>query len=259
MPVEFEDRLGATLRRTADTFAPEDPVGLVAAGHLRGRRMRRRRTIGVTAGAAALAVVTAGGVLGGTVLRHDNHVSSVASAPTATGQETVDLLVSLLPPGTVTGRHGTGPLQGGRLNGPTATVHFTEGGRVSTITLSFVRRDPSEIRPLHCGNGGVPGACKTLSVGGGTLLLFTGEYAVGGLKGAGNGYPFVTYAKGNYSVKLSQMFVDAKGKQDYSVTPLLDQADITRIVTDERWEALARTLPRTQPPGAFITYLPSPR
>ncbi|MFI0895694.1 hypothetical protein [Streptomyces sp. NPDC020983] len=249
MPVEFEDRFAATLRRAADTFAPEDPPGLVAAGHVRGRRMRRRRTIGTVAGVTALVAVAAGGVTAGAVLRHDDRPTA-AAAPVATGEDTVRLLISLLPPGDITGRHGEDALEDGHLGGPVGSVHYRQGGRTTTVQISFLRHEHSDAAPPHCSTRAHPGTCKTLAVDGGTLMLTTSRYD-GVYSGASKeGYIYALFSKGAYSVDLSQLPQGPRGTWDPSQVPPMDQAELTRIVTDKRWGEYAMALPRTRQPGS---------
>lgn len=102
-PLEIvdSDDLRAALRATADAFAPDDPLTLQSAGHLKGRRMRRRRTVGAVAGATALATVAVAGVTASTWLDGDAapRQSGVAApaSPHATGVP--NPLKAILPPG----------------------------------------------------------------------------------------------------------------------------------------------------------------
>ncbi|MGP4087229.1 hypothetical protein ACTWQJ_22115, partial [Streptomyces sp. KR55] len=58
----FEDRLGAALRQTGDTFDTDRPA-LIAAGQARGRRLRLRRRAAVVGGVASIALVGVAGAL----------------------------------------------------------------------------------------------------------------------------------------------------------------------------------------------------
>ncbi|KOG41956.1 hypothetical protein [Streptomyces resistomycificus] len=159
MPVDqhsdpFEDRLGAALRQTGDTFAP-DGAALAAAGRARGRRLRLRRRAAVVSGAASLALVGAGAAL---VLPGDDSAeagrSSVASGPTVgssptpTAQalsrtEMISTLRTLLPEGQISGGDARGTNED---LPPYAQVVFDDGKGAGSISLGLDRIEPGSDR-----------------------------------------------------------------------------------------------------------------
>ncbi|MFE4871819.1 hypothetical protein [Streptomyces sp. NPDC056682] len=146
----FEDRLGEVMRRTGDSFEPEDRRGLVASGLVRGRRrLARRRTAAVTGSVLALAAVGLGGAYAAGLVGGTGGAASVASPPKptqqggSTGEQMVALFTSLLPPGTVTGQQGRGADEGPKgFGGPSASAVLDDGKGGGLVGIAVSRVDP---------------------------------------------------------------------------------------------------------------------
>ncbi|MGW5349039.1 hypothetical protein ACWERV_00785 [Streptomyces sp. NPDC004031] len=272
MHVDFEERLSTMLRRTADTFAPDDPLLLVATGHARGRRMRRRRTAGVAAGAVALVVLAAGGVAAGTALSRDG--SGVAATPSgasptvtepdfATVNTMTQRLVRLLPPTART--TGSGGREPGDGVGPDVTVGLDMDNGTLEVELA-IGKEPREA--FACTPGTPSDRCRIRNVNGGRLLLTKDDASVIGHRAPGQGWVLALYKKGDHIVALGQYHVTASGFPDTETpfgAPMLDEAQITRIVTDQAWSQVADTLPSPSrlsyntPPGGAAARGSAPR
>ena len=181
------------LHRAADGFPPADGLALVTAGYARGRTLRRRRTAMVTAGAAVLALAGTGGVLattaghgtaggdrGVTAASAPSHagatsgahaVATAASVRPVSARQMEDLLISMLPPGSVSGRDGRGTDD--ELP-PYAHVVFDDGHGASAIEVGVEAQGGS---PINCDVVAPGDSCTQTHVHGGTLtVLKTYEY-----------------------------------------------------------------------------------
>ncbi|MBY8882276.1 hypothetical protein [Actinacidiphila acidipaludis] len=181
------------LHRAADTFPPADGLAMVTAGYARGRTLRRRRTAVVTAAAAVLALAGTGGVLattsghgaagvnsGVTAASGASHgaatagahaVDTAAGARPVSAQQMEDLLVSMLPPGTVSGRDGRGTDD--ELP-PYAHVVFDDGHGASAIEVGV---ETDGATAPGCDSVPTGDSCTQTHVDGGTLtVLKTWEY-----------------------------------------------------------------------------------
>ncbi|MFD5270046.1 hypothetical protein [Streptomyces sp. NPDC058335] len=151
MPVDqthdpFEDRLSAALHQAGGAF-DTDRAALVAAGEVRGRRLRLRRRAAIVGGAAGLALVGVGGALlvpsgaggspqhGSVAATGSGTPSAVAATPAVpavSGAEMVRTLTKLLPKGEVTRGEARGtdsPLP------PFAQVVFDDGKGAGSVSL----------------------------------------------------------------------------------------------------------------------------
>ncbi|MFG1810021.1 hypothetical protein [Streptomyces sp. NPDC049040] len=269
--MEFEDEFGDALRRTADTFRPDDPHELVDAGHLAGRRMRRRRTVTVVAGAAALAAVAVGGVLAGGLAQNGSHSSGVAAAPeqpkpapgqarpaakpakspTVTGKQVAAIFARLLPPGKVKNLEGRGP---GDFDPSfaSATAVFDEGKGPAEVTVALQSQGQAiEDCPPPARNPGT--WCSVTHVHGGTLQIVKGyEYPDHRAETKDWTATFIT-ADGAM-VELSQW--NSSAEKDAPITrknPPLDVAQMTAMVTSKDWKPVLASLTKPEPftkPGA---------
>ncbi|WP_086773239.1 hypothetical protein [Streptomyces bobili] len=151
MPVDqthdpFEDRLSAALHQAGGTF-DTDRAALVAAGAVRGRRLRLRRRAAIAGGAAGLALVGVGGALlvpsgAGGSPQHGSvaatgsgtptAVAATPAAPVVSADDMVRTLTKLLPKGKVTRGEARGtdsPLP------PLAQVTFDDGKGAGSLSL----------------------------------------------------------------------------------------------------------------------------
>jgi hypothetical protein len=263
MPVEFEDDLGDAMRRTAGTFRPDDPRDLVDAGHLRGRRMRRRRTATVVAGAAAFAAVAVGGVMAGGLAHNGSNGSNGSgvaaapeqpskpktaapakpAAPQVTGKKVAAIFAGLLPPGKVKDLEGRGPKDVG-FPFAAAQAVFDDGPGPALVEVGL-QPDGQDIEgcPPPAQNPGT--WCSITHVHGGTLQIFKGfEYPDHRVETKDWTATFVT--AGGAQVQLSQW--NSSQEKDAPITrpnPPLDIAEMTAMVTSDSWKPVLAGLSKS--------------
>ncbi|MEU0113155.1 hypothetical protein ABZ137_05360 [Streptomyces bobili] len=201
MPVDqthdpFEDRLSAALHQAGGTF-DTDRAALVAAGEVRGRRLRLRRRAAIAGGAAGLALVGVGGALlvpsgAGSSPQHGSvaatgsgtpsAVAATPAVPVVSADDMVRTLTKLLPEGKVTRgeSRGTDDLP------PFAQVVFDDGKGAGSVSLLVDRVrsggeafDPaSEVAP--CPETELPDAgldsCVTQTLPDGSVVTLTQGY-----------------------------------------------------------------------------------
>jgi hypothetical protein len=252
MPVEFEDDLGEALRRTADTFQPDDPAALVGAGHRTGRRLRRRRAATVVAGATALAAVAVGGVLAGGLAQGGGHGAGVAAAPerpttaakakpeVVTGKQVADVLAALMPDGTLAHLTGTGTDRGATF--ASARGVYDDGHGPGEV--SVVLQPEGSVGP--CAPAGQdPGTwCSVTHVRGGTLGLYKGWEYPADHRGDVKDWTATFVTSAGAQVELSQW--NSSSEKDAPKTranPPLSVAEMTAIVTSPKWNKVLAALP----------------
>ncbi|SFF44491.1 hypothetical protein SAMN05216251_114122 [Actinacidiphila alni] len=270
----FEDELGAAMRRAGDTFRPGDPRGLVADGHVHGRRLRRRRNAAVTAGVAAFAVIGVGGALigglaggdgsGGTAAAPEKPAVSAGPAsggpsakphrPVLTAKQFTDLFVSMLPKGHVAKRPGRGT--DGELP-PLAEVVFDDGkgpGLVDAL-VGYGEAAPD------CPEQDPPGtSCTTTHVHGGTLTIYKG-YEYPDRREDTKEWMATFVTAGGATIDVSEWNAkEEKGAPVSRPNPPLSVSELRRIVTDPRWQRAIDALPvpeglnaKTAPSTAWAT------
>jgi hypothetical protein len=248
------------LHQAADGFAPADGLALVTAGHARGRTLRRRRTAAmVTSAAAVLALAGAGGLLASTSAHgtaHGNGGVSAASAPsrgatatahavdTAAGarpvsaQQMEDLLVSMLPPGTVSGREGRGTDD--ELP-PYAHVVFDDGHGASAIEVAV---EPDGAAPPDCADAeGAGYSCTQTHVHGGILTILKGyEYP----DHRTDTKEWLAEFRTQDGTLISVSEWNAAAEKDAPVTrpePPLSAARLAAIATNPVWRRVAAAVP----------------
>ncbi|MEU9664833.1 hypothetical protein AB0E25_04470 [Streptomyces bobili] len=202
MPVDqthdpFEDRLSAALHQAGGTF-DTDRAALVAAGAVRGRRLRLRRRAAIAGGAAGLALVGVGGALlvpsgagsspqqgsvAATGSGTPTAVAATPAAPVVSADDMVRTLTKLLPKGKVTRGEARGtdsPLP------PLAQVAFDDGKGAGSVSLLVDRVrgggeafDPaSEVAPCPDMELPDPGldSCVTQTLPDGSVVTLTQGY-----------------------------------------------------------------------------------
>ncbi|WP_327290552.1 hypothetical protein [Streptomyces sp. NBC_01198] len=250
--MEFEDDLGDAMRRTADTFQPDHPAELVGAGHLRGRRLRRRRTATVVAGAAALAVVAVGGVLGSGIARSGDHGSGVAAAPEqpqlvgsasavrpVSGQKVAQIFGRLLPAGSVKDLEGVGTEYRPYAS---ATALFDDGAGPGEVTINLERgAGPVGDCPPAAQNPGT--WCSITHVRGGILKVFKGwEYP--DHRGGEKDWTATFVTSDDTGIQLSQWnSTREKGASATRTDPPLNVTEMTTMVTSDLWKPVLDALP----------------
>ncbi|MEU6194963.1 hypothetical protein [Streptomyces sp. NPDC047061] len=147
----FETRLSAALHDAGDTF-DTDRGALVAAGTVRGRRLRLRRRTAVLGGAAGVALAGVGGALlvpwSGSSAGQPRPPSSVSTTPhptsspaarAVTSDEMISTLEKLLPKGTFGKAEGRGVDASEPLVAPYAQVVFDDGHGPGAISVAVDR------------------------------------------------------------------------------------------------------------------------
>ncbi|MEV7991700.1 hypothetical protein AB0O67_07240 [Streptomyces sp. NPDC086077] len=151
----FDNRLGAALRQTGDTFDTDRPA-LIAAGQTRGRRLRLRRRAAVAGGAASIALVGVAGALvlsgsggGSSDVRDQRSVGAgpvtVAPAtsitpPSFSSERMIATLTQLLPEGKVSGAEAWGG--GGERPAPSVWLVHDDGEGGGAISVGLSRVEP---------------------------------------------------------------------------------------------------------------------
>ncbi|AIS00257.1 hypothetical protein [Streptomyces glaucescens] len=264
MPVEptqdpFEDRLGAALRQTGDTFDTDRPA-LVAAGHTRGRRMRVRRRAAVFGGAASLALVGVGAtlVLPGAGQGTDEErtrsagrtgtaaVASATAAPTPlTGEEMIATLRSLLPAGKVTGATAQGTSTGT----PYANVVYDDGQGAGAVAVGLGRVEPdsqSAREMTTCPDKAVfpHDACRTTRLADGSFLMIFQGYEYPDRRVDTKRWQAELVTPEGRHISVSEW--NAAAEKDAPVTrpePPLTPAELGKIATAPAWRGAADAIP----------------
>ncbi|MYS23339.1 hypothetical protein GA0115240_15228 [Streptomyces sp. DvalAA-14] len=249
----FGDQFGRALRHTADAFQP-DGRPLVAGGHTRGRRLRRRRTAVVTAGVAVVALAGAGGGLaagiGGTA--HGQHRSQVAAPPAPvhrpsasptptgkpalTGQQVAGIFLSLLPKAKISGVVSRGTEDGI----PYVHVVYDDGLGPAAVEVSIGMQEAEQC-PAHPAPGT---SCGVIHTRGGDVTVLKGyEYPD---HRADTKDWVASYPRPNGAVvEISEW--NAPQEKDAPVTrptPPLSAKQLASIVTSPRWQRVIDALPQ---------------
>ncbi|MFD7457256.1 MULTISPECIES: hypothetical protein [unclassified Streptomyces] len=256
----FENRLGAALRETGDTFDTDRPA-LIAAGQARGRRMRLRRRAAVFGGAASLVAVGVSAALvlpgngNGTGTAAGGGAQSVGRAGTAsattstpapeTAEELIATLKSLLPKGKVTGERGDGTAGGS----PYALVVFDDGEGPGAVSVGLNRVEPgseSARQVTECPDKAFVAhdACSTTRLADGSLLmLFQGyEYPDRRVDTKRWQAELVT-AEGQH-ISVSEW--NAEAEKDAPITreqPPLSPEELAKIAKASAWRAAIDAIP----------------
>ncbi|MEU8920771.1 hypothetical protein AB0D10_07475 [Kitasatospora sp. NPDC048545] len=138
---QFEQTFTEAIGRAGDAY-DTDAGPLVDTGWAHGRRLRRRRRIGTAAGAAAVALVAAGGLLPGVRVPVPVGTAAAAGPAAIPGPELARMVTGLLPKGTVV----VAEARGTESRAPQVRLVLDDGhGRAQL--LAFVTRAPTGVRP----------------------------------------------------------------------------------------------------------------
>ncbi|MFF7470489.1 hypothetical protein [Streptomyces sp. NPDC008092] len=157
----FEARLAAALHDAGDTF-DTDRGALVAAGTVRGRRLRLRRRTTVLGGAAGVALAGVGGGLlvpwsgspsgqprPPSAVRTTPHPTSSPTARAITSDEMISTLEKLLPKGKFGRAEGRGVDASEPLVAPYAQVVFDDGRGPGAVSVAVNRVLPGGYAALQ--------------------------------------------------------------------------------------------------------------
>lgn len=260
---DFEDRLTRAMSCATGEFPPHS-ADLIRRSIDQGRRMRLFRATRISV--AALAVVTAGGILMATDvfgIRGGNGTPDqlAAGAPTRSteqppfrgpssisGEEMVRTLEGLLPPGgTVSAASGRGS-QAGSMGVvlPTANLTYSTANGSSGIDIAIARLEsgvparqrgclPVEVRPYD--------KCTTEKLPGGAVLNTTRSFTYPSSdSGQKRWYVVLTTSDG---AQLTVQEFGGGGEKGSSsgAEPLLSIAQLTSIVRSPVWNKAIATLP----------------
>ncbi|MFJ1708395.1 hypothetical protein [Kitasatospora sp. NPDC088346] len=166
----YEDDLTDALRGAADLAPQPHLPAFVAGAAARGRAIRRRRRVAVSAASTAVALfaLTAVAVFprGGTAPAADQRVSRAFMERTVR---------ALLPSGTVSDVHAAGLGEAGRPGvGPGVALVFDDGHGPTRLTLSTERMAlpiDADTPGAECVTGDQPGECERTVRPDGTIVL----------------------------------------------------------------------------------------
>jgi hypothetical protein len=266
----FEDQLGDSLRRTGNSFHPEDSPALVESGLRRGRRtVRRRRTSAVTGSVVALALVGFGGAYTGGLLdsggggnggggsASDRAAVGGASKPaplSVSGAQMVKTLKSLLPHGKLTQTEGRGTDED---RPPLAYGVFDDGKGKSAISLVLDRVDPSLVPALEA-EAACQGAvlsngesCKTETLPDGSWLKIYKGYEYPDHRAETKDWTASLITPQGYRVDVSEWNSAAeKGAPISRPEPPLSSAQLKGLVTAKAWKPVLAVLKGPAKPDA---------
>ncbi|MGW0186942.1 hypothetical protein ACWDV7_14435 [Streptomyces sp. NPDC003362] len=258
----FENRLGAALRETGDTFDIDRPA-LIAAGQARGRRMRLRRRAAVFGGAASLVAVgvsaalvlpgngngtgtAAGGGGGAQSVGRAGTASATTSAPAPeTAEELIATLKSLLPKGKVTGERGDGTAGGS----PYAHVVFDDGEGPGAVSVGLGRVEPgseSARQVTECPDKAFVAhdACSTTRLADGSLLMIFQGYEYPDRRVDTKRWQAELVTAEGQHISVSEW--NAEAEKDAPITreePPLSPEELTKIAEASVWRAAIDAIP----------------
>ncbi|MFG3284238.1 hypothetical protein [Streptomyces sp. NPDC048111] len=260
----FEDRLGEAMRRTGDSFELGDRRDLVESGLVRGRRrLARRRTAAVTGSVLALATVGLGGAYAAGLVGDEAAPSGASVAGPATpthpaggavdGARMVELLKSLLPPGTVTGAQGRGPGDPPNPDVPGAgtpavSAVFDDGKGAGAVALSVGRVDPADDaggQQVVCPAKAFVDydACTAEKLADGSRLMLLQGYEYPDRREPTKDWRAVLLSPQGALVDVSEWNAPAeKGAATTRESPPLTVAQLTALVTAPQWRTIAEGL-----------------
>ncbi|MBG0852839.1 hypothetical protein I2W78_13555 [Streptomyces spinoverrucosus] len=261
----FEDRLGAALRQTGDTFDTDRPA-LIAVGQARGRKLRLRRRAAVVGGAASIALV---GVAGALVLpgNDSGKVTDAAgqrsagsgrtpSAPASSiapqalsAEDMIATLTRLLPEGKVSGAEGWGG--GGELPMPSVRLVFDDGKGGGAISVGLNRVEPGSQmarEAVTCPDKVyVPhDGCTTSRLSDGSMLMLFQGYEYPDRRVDTKLWRAELVTPEGEQVSVSEW--NAEAEKDAPITrpePPLSLEQLKSIATAEEWRAAVAAVPES--------------
>ncbi|MCX4905788.1 hypothetical protein [Streptomyces sp. NBC_00878] len=267
MPVDhdelpFDDRLGAALRQAGDSFET-DGNALVAAGRVRGRRLRMRRRATVAGGVAGIALVGVGGALLVPWSGDDGGQRSVAASRTplpdgtavtpdrgaVSGPELLRTLEGLLPEGTFSAKEARST---DHALGPYAGLVFDDGNGKAAVQVGLGRIEPGSRQAEEattCPDKALVGydACNRSELpDGSVLMIFQGYEYPDRRVDTKHWYAQLVTPQGQ---QISVMEWNAAAQKGAPVTrpdPPLSPAQLKSVVTAREWRAAVDTIPEPE-------------
>ncbi|MFE3069325.1 hypothetical protein [Streptomyces sp. NPDC059247] len=255
-PREFEEQLGAVLRRTGDTFTTDDRRELVEGGLRRGRRRLVRRRLTVSGGVLALVAVGLGGVYGGSLLDPAGTAAtaSVAGTPvsntaTATAEKRpgapirVDEIAAVLKAHTPRGKWTFDGLGG---TGEAAGGVFDDGKGKAAVGVSLSRASGASARDMvTCPDKVVVpyDACTVQKLPNGARLMIFQGYEYPDKREETKTWRAVLLTKDGFLVDASEYNAAAeKGAPVSRTDPPFTPAQLKTLVTTDAWRPLLARL-----------------
>lgn len=257
-----EDLLRWGMRELAESKSSPGSPPAVGALVARGRRARwRRRATAVTASAALLGVVGAGGVYGG--MLDGGGGANVAAPPKPDAVRTVDILKQLLPKGTVSQeREGVPGSAFASYAG--GSLVFDDGKGAAAISISLGRADSpaaSLASLVGCARGpkggswGPYGTCTSEKLADGSTLILAKSYeAKSRAKSRAESrnkdpkvwtWEALLYKEDGSILTLKEWNAPAeKGAKPTRAEPPLTQKQLTDFVTAKEWHTTLDSFPR---------------
>ncbi|WP_223184484.1 hypothetical protein [Streptomyces sp. CBMA152] len=259
----FEDQLGEAMRRTGDSFDPQDRRALLDRGLRSGRRrLARRRAATVTGSVVALAAVGLGGAWAGGLTDGSSSGSgsgsgsgataSVAAPPktslpdgvVVTSDQMIKNLKGLLPAGKTSQEMGQGAGPDDKSAMPSASVVLDDGKGAAAVGIALSTVDPagqSAAQFVTCPSKAIVDydQCTTEVLPDGSKYMFFQGYE----------YPDRREETKNWRATLltpKGVLVDAteynapaeKGAKISRVSPPLTGAQMKSLVTAEVWKTV---------------------
>ncbi|SDK43556.1 hypothetical protein [Streptomyces indicus] len=260
--MSYEDELGEALRRAGEGFSTDQHT-LVEGGHLRGRRMVRRRRAAVFGGAAAVAALAVTGAVAVPGLAGEGPaqpaaagresaessgdgtgavagVGTPATGDTVTREQLIGTLTSLLPKGEVTESDGRGTDE---LPGPYARVVLDDGKGKGAVAISFNRvadPDGDEARSMTTCPDKVlvpHDACTSSTLEDGSRLMVFQGYVYPDRRAETKEWRAVLATHEGHLIDA--MAHNAAAEKDAPVTrsqPPLSPSQLKALVTSDKWD-----------------------
>ncbi|WP_432065961.1 hypothetical protein [Streptomyces sp. C10-9-1] len=251
---DFEQELGAVLRRTGGTLGPFDRAVLVEGGLARGRRrvvLRRVATGGTVLALAAAGLLGgyAGGLLGpgggerGRVAA-ENPVPLPSQDGAVSARRMVDTLTALLPEGELTRQSGRGSGPGPEGSAPTASVVHDDGGGAALIRVGLGRTglgDGTAEQLLTCPAKAYTDVddCRESTLGNGSRALVVEGYVYGRDRGAKQWRATVVTPSGAVIDVSEYNAPEEKGTEATREDPPLSSEALLALASDPSWLPVA--------------------
>ncbi|MDH6710340.1 hypothetical protein P3T27_007089 [Kitasatospora sp. MAA19] len=274
-PDKFEDDLLYAITRTGEGFRTEQS-DLVAGGYQRGRRRwRRRSTVAVVGGAAALALVgtgavyltgsspsstatvsaaaapsTAGGAGSATGSATPASASSASAAPAVTGDEVLAAFQALLPKGETTEAKGRGTNDGpakGTFAG--ADLVFDDGHGKSLLQIGIQKHRKGQTQDRSCPDPKINriDSCAVTTLADGSKLFLSQGYEYPDGRATTKEWLAVLTGPDGREIMMSEWnAAQEKGSPDSRPNPPLTLDQLKAVVTDKSWDRIVAAL---QPDG----------
>ncbi|MGW4650704.1 hypothetical protein [Kitasatospora sp. NPDC004289] len=248
--MSYEDEFAQALRGAAASAPQSEPTALAAGAATRGRALRRRRRtvrLGVCAAVVASGLATAALLPGaGTVTPADDQPISAAFM-----ERTVR---SLLPPGSVTGIHGSGiGTRGFGSVGPTVALMLDVGHGPVQFSLTTERMPlpvDADTPGTECLTSGQPAVCTRTEGADGTIVLLQRTQDPGEAGGRKGLLLQTTTAEGR------RIRLDLSG-QDPEAS--LTVAQLTALATSPEWDPVFSALAVPGYPKSAFQGMPADR